>query len=81
VRTLTRLKKRGPRMSREAKILRDDALFELFREWFFVEKDPRIVVPAIETVLQLLNTGDYTVDIVITTQKDKRRVLSFMKWR
>jgi hypothetical protein len=62
-------------------ILRTDALFELFREWFFIEKDPRVVVPAIETVLQLLNTGDNTTDIVITTEKDKRRILSFMKWR
>jgi hypothetical protein len=56
-------------MSRRQNIrdLGTGALFELFREWFVIEKDPGIVVPAIETVLQLLNTGDNTVDIVIAT--------------
>ena len=53
-------------MSREHSY-RNGALFELFREWLVIEKDPRIVVPAIETVLQLLNTGDNSIDVVIAT--------------
>lgn len=44
-----------------------DALFEFLCERLFIEKYPRIVIPAVETVLHLLNTRDDAVYIVVAT--------------
>jgi hypothetical protein len=60
-------------------ILNKNALFKLFCEWLIIEKDPGIVIPTIETVLHLLDTGDDTIDIVVTTQKDEGCVRSWVK--
>jgi hypothetical protein len=56
-----------------------NSFFKLFCEWLIIEKDPGIVIPTIETVLHLLDTGDDTIDIVVTTQKDEGCVRSWVK--
>lgn len=48
-------------------MLDTNALFKFLSERLFIEKDPRIVVPPVETVLHLLNTGNNAVDIVVAT--------------